>query len=272
VQEGLIPQTFWDYSEVGHTQEAKQEYLRILEGEEVFTTPKPVALITRILEIATSPKDVVLDSFAGSGTTGHAVLEMNNIEKSDRQFVIVQMPFDTKDQEKKKIDICQRITAKRMQNAIRGYSFTRRMGKGRTKKEKADPLGGSFTYARLGEPILGEYREFGKKLPKWEELARYIFYTETSRDCDPKAFDPKSGFIGSTDAAGGTSYYLLYTPNQKEDCELSVPTLAAMAKRDKNKTWVIYCEKIWLHQEQLRRFEREKGVRVRAMLVPFGLK
>ena len=49
VQDGLIPQSFWDYSEVGHTQEAKQEYLRVLAGEEVFTTPKPVALMKRII-------------------------------------------------------------------------------------------------------------------------------------------------------------------------------------------------------------------------------
>ena len=60
VQEGLIPQTVWDYAEVGHTQEAKQEYLQILSGQEVFTTPKPVALVKRILQIATSPGDVIL--------------------------------------------------------------------------------------------------------------------------------------------------------------------------------------------------------------------
>jgi len=76
VQGGIVPQTVWDYDDVGHTQEAKQEYLRLFPEKDVFTTPKPVALVRRILEIATDAGDVILDSFAGSGTTGHAALDL----------------------------------------------------------------------------------------------------------------------------------------------------------------------------------------------------
>jgi adenine-specific DNA-methyltransferase len=124
----------------------------------------------------------------------------------------------------------------------------------------------------VGERLFGEYRDLGKKLPSFEELAKYIFYTETSRQCDLKKINPESGFIGSTEAAGGTSYYLLYTPNHKEDREMSLETLKALAKKDKNRNWVIYCEKVWLHQDQLRKFEQEHGKRIRPMLVPFNLK
>ena len=85
---------------------------------------------------------------------------------------------------------------------------------GKAGKQKVAVFGGTFTYARVGEPLFGEYRNFGKKLPAYEELAKYVFYTETSREIDLKAIDEKSGFIGATDMAGGTSYYLLYTPDE----------------------------------------------------------
>jgi hypothetical protein len=272
VQDGLIPQTVWDYDEVGHTQEAKQEYLRVLSDKEVFTTPKPVALVTRILQIATLPGDIVLDSFAGSGTTAHAVLEMNKEDGGNRRFVLVQIPYDTKDQEKTKTNICRTITAERARRVIKGYSYFRRMSKGRKKEITVSGVGGSFTYARVGDRLFGEYRDLGKKLPAFEELAKYIFYTETSRQCDLKKIDPESGFIGATEASGGTSYYLLYTPNRKADREMSLVTLRDIAARDKNRNWVIYCEKIWLHQDQLRKFEQENGKRIRPMVVPFNLK
>jgi hypothetical protein len=133
-------------------------------------------------------------------------------------------------------------------------------------------LGGSFSYARLGPPLFGEYRDFGDKLPKWADLARYIFYTDTNREADAKRFDPKTGFVGSTDANGGTSYYLLYTPDETKSESLSLKTLGDLLKADKNKSWVIYCEKVWLHQEELQAFQKQNGVRVRVMQVPAGVR
>jgi adenine-specific DNA-methyltransferase len=70
----------WFYKDVGHTQDAKKELVSVMDfqdSESVFITPKPTRLIERVLQIATNPGDLVLDSFAGSGTTGHAVLKMN---------------------------------------------------------------------------------------------------------------------------------------------------------------------------------------------------
>lgn len=77
VKQGRVPQTLWEHYEVGHTQDAKKELLAVLNFEtsdDVFITPKPIALLSRVLEIATEPTSIVLDSFAGSGTTAHAVL------------------------------------------------------------------------------------------------------------------------------------------------------------------------------------------------------
>ena len=110
--------------------------------------------------------------------------------------------------------------------------------------------------------LMSEYRDLGKKLPSYEQLARYIFFTETSQHLDPEKVDEKTGFIG---AWKGASYYLLYTPNAKEDRALDVPFLKKL--KDKNPRKVIYCEKVWVHREDLAEFGD-----IRPMLVPFNLK
>ncbi len=270
----MIPQTVWDYDEVGHTQEAKQEIIRILGATDAPVTPKPVALIRRIIQIASEPGDVVLDSFAGTGTTAHSVIAENATEESEqRRFVLVQNQHDTKEDVSKKRNLCATLTAERVRRVIRGYDYVKRGPKGKTAKAHEEGLGGSFTYVRVGEPLFSEYKDFGKNLPSFEDLARYVYYTETSREIDLKPIDAQTGFIGATPVAGGTAYYLLYSPNHKEDRELSTETLAAIAKRQKKAgELVVYCEKVWMHPEELRRFEREHNVRVRPMLVPSHLK
>lgn len=274
VQQGLIPQTVWNHKEVGHTQEAKQEVFRILGRSDAPVTPKPVALLEQILAVATDPGDLVLDSFAGTGTTAHAVLASADGSAAQRRFVLVQQPHDTREDSIEHRNICETLTAERVRRVIRGYSYTKRGPKGKTSKASVEGLGGTFVYARVGDPIFTEYRDLGKRLPPFEDLAKYVFYTETSREIDLKRINEKTGLIGRTDAAGGTAYYLLYTPNNKEDRELSLDSLGAIAKLEKGKSrqWVIYCEKIWMHPEELRRAEKEHGVRIRPMLVPFNLK
>lgn len=97
VQDGLVPQTLWFNKDVGHTQEAKKELLANLSfssSGDVFETPKPTRLIQRMLRIATNHKDhdIVLDFFSGSGTTGHAVMELNKEDGGNRRFILVQLP------------------------------------------------------------------------------------------------------------------------------------------------------------------------------------
>jgi hypothetical protein len=235
-------------------------------------TPKPVDLLKRVFWIGSEPGDIVLDSFAGTGTSAQAVLEMNAEGKGERQFVIVQQAHDTKDDSKESRNLCNSLTAERVRRVITGYGYKKRGSRGKVTTAKQSGLGGSFSYVRVGPPLFGEYRDFGERPPDFEDLARYIFYTETSRESDPKKFDRESGFIGETDAAGGTSYYLLYDPAPDVDRELSLVTLAQLRKSDKNRNWVVYCEKFWMHDDQLRKFEREHGKRIRPMIVPFQLK
>jgi adenine-specific DNA-methyltransferase len=97
VKQGRVPQTFWPYAEVGHTQDAKKELLEHVTFEHtdnVLDTVKPTGLIRRMLQLATLPakSDIIFDFFAGSGSTGHAVFKQNQEDGGNRRFVLVQLP------------------------------------------------------------------------------------------------------------------------------------------------------------------------------------
>lgn len=96
VKQGITPLTLWTYQEVGHNQTAKQELKSLFsETKDIFDTPKPVSLIKRILQIGSKNDSIVLDFFAGSGTTAQAVIEKNIEDKGDRKFILVQIPEET---------------------------------------------------------------------------------------------------------------------------------------------------------------------------------
>ena len=99
VKQGRVAQTFWPYDEVGHNQDAKKELLarvKFADGDSVFDTPKPTKLVRRMLALATTADsgDIVMDFFAGSGTTADAVLQQNAEDGGNRRFVLVQLPDD----------------------------------------------------------------------------------------------------------------------------------------------------------------------------------
>jgi adenine-specific DNA-methyltransferase len=90
VNEGIVPLTIWKYSDVGHNQEALQELKSLFDGESYFDTPKPTKLISQILKITTKDNDLILDFFAGSGTTAHAVMDLNAKDGGNRKYICVQ--------------------------------------------------------------------------------------------------------------------------------------------------------------------------------------
>ncbi|MDD5631596.1 MAG: site-specific DNA-methyltransferase, partial [Methylococcales bacterium] len=115
VKEGKVPQTLWFWQDVGHTQDAKKELLSVMNfntTEDVFITPKPAQLLQRVLELSTTTDSLILDSFAGSATTAHAVLAQNAKDGGNRQFILVECE-----------DYADTLTAERVRRVINGYEF-----------------------------------------------------------------------------------------------------------------------------------------------------
>lgn len=141
VKQGVVPQTLWTYSEVGHTQDAKKQLLDVLRFEssgDVFSTPKPVQLMERILRIASKPGDTVLDFFAGSGTFAHAVAKLNAEDGGHRKFILVSSTEATDEQPDK--NLCRDVCAERVRRVLGGYT--------NAKGQSVDGLGGGFAYLK----------------------------------------------------------------------------------------------------------------------------
>jgi adenine-specific DNA-methyltransferase len=91
VQDGIVPSTFLDYTDVGHTDEANRQLKSLMSGP-FFDYPKPVRLLTRLVHIGTSESDIILDFFSGSATTAHAIMQLNAEDGGNRKFIMVQLP------------------------------------------------------------------------------------------------------------------------------------------------------------------------------------
>ena len=112
--EGQVVSSFWDMAEVGSNDEAKKEVNDLMGQPDTFDTPKPVRLMKRMVEIATNKDDgsIILDFFAGSGTTAHAVFDMNRVDGGDRRSILVQLPqpLDPQDKaQKTAADFCDKL-------------------------------------------------------------------------------------------------------------------------------------------------------------------
>ena len=283
VRKGRVPQTIWHWSEAGHTQDAKQELLRIVEFEssgDVFVTPKPTKLLSRIIELATDENSVVLDSFAGSGTTAHAVLEANKRDGGNRRCILVEME-----------DYADKLTAERVRRVINGYDF---IGKQNTEllrdkitwtklknadrltdqvekienlhgheydaikktvkegelivtgenkvQDRAEGLGGEFTYCTLGPAIELDKILTGETLPDWKALGSILFHMATNTVFDPALADEGNGYLGRADTSDGTVHvWLIYRSDlnwlKSPEAALSLSgarTMAATAPDDRH--------------------------------------
>jgi adenine-specific DNA-methyltransferase len=166
--------------------------LKVVLGKKTLEYPKPVGLIKRALQIASDTDSIVLDSFAGSGTTAHAVLALNKDDGGNRRFILVECE-----------DYADKITAERVRRVIKGV-------KGAKDENLKKGLGGTFSYFELGPPIEMESILSGDNFPSYMELARYVFYTATGEEFDPDAVDEKKNFIGQS---AQYLVYLFYKPD-----------------------------------------------------------
>ncbi len=190
--EGRPPETIFFNSDVGSSRTSKAEIKELFPEGSPFDTPKPVGLLKRIIEIATDTGAIILDSFAGSGTTAHAVLAMNQKEKGNRRFILVECE-----------DYADTVTAERVRRVIRGV-------KGAKSEEVKKGLGGSFTFSTLGEAIDLDKILTGKSLPKYEAIGAWLFHTATGEALTAKAIDEKTWFLGES---AGFFVWLIYKPD-----------------------------------------------------------
>jgi adenine-specific DNA-methyltransferase len=121
VKQGVVPTTWWNHEDAGHNDEAKKELKAVMSEQLPFETPKPTRLIKRMLQLAVSPlaNDLILDFFAGSGTTAQAVLELNAQDGGNRKFILVQLPEPTK---QKDFPTIADITKERVHRVIKKLS------------------------------------------------------------------------------------------------------------------------------------------------------
>ena len=191
VKQGITPLTVWLHEDVGHTQSATQGLNKIGIA---FSNPKPHTLLKRILQIGTDPDAIVLDSFAGSGTTAHAVLALNKEDGGNRKFILIECE-----------DYADTITAERVRRVIKGVPNA-------SNASLREGLGGSFTYGTLGKPFEIEGMLTGEALPSYESLAACLLSTASGISVGANALEQKNsdGFFHSSN---GIDYYLLYKPD-----------------------------------------------------------
>lgn len=188
VNDGVVPQTIWKYDDVSHNQEGKKELNKIIDGN-VFDSPKPYQLINRILELATDKNSIIIDSFAGSGTTAHAVLNLNKQDGGNRKFILVEM-----------MDYASTITAERVKRVIKGYG---------EDKKTTEGTGGDFNYYELGEPLFLE-EDILNETVGIENILKYIWYSETRTPFSTIPDLAKANYrIGSKDQTDYYFYYLI---------------------------------------------------------------
>ena len=192
-KEGVLPNTWLDG--ISSNQDATREIKSIM-SELVFDTPKPTELVEFCIKLSSDKNAIILDSFAGSGTTAHAVLNLNQQDGGHRKFILVEME-----------DYAETITAERVRRVMNGY------GEG---KNATEGTGGSFTFYELGKTVFDENGYLNESVGI-QKIREYIWYSETR---EPIAVETCHGaslqyapqhLLGNHN---GTAYYFYYDPNR----------------------------------------------------------
>ena len=197
--DGVVPQTLWLHDFAGHTDGSRKELREVLHdvpSVSDFATPKPTLLIQRILQIGTDTDSLILDSFAGSGTTGHAVLKQNAEDGGNRRFILVEMDEN----------IARNVTAERIKRVAEGYT--------NAKGQAVPGLGGGFQFCRLSADPLFDADGQIRRDVSFAQLAEFIWFAETGTGLSPgssatarKTGQVLSPLLGIHD---GRAIFLLY--------------------------------------------------------------
>ena len=211
--------------------------MKLIFEKKVFDHSKPLDLILRLLTIAVPKDGIVLDSFAGSGTTAHAVLALNKEDGGNRKFILVECE-----------DYASKITAERVRRVIKGVP--------KSKDENLKKgLGGTFTYCTLGDEISVEKMLTGKHLPDYETFARHLVYIATGKSPDKirKARGKDGFFFEMPDRL----FYLIYEPKltflRSAESALNGDRAERIAKqaKTKKKTALVFATHKFMGQKEL---------------------
>ena len=223
--DGVVPHTLWLHEFAGHTDSARKELREILHDVSSmsdFATPKPTLLIQRILQIATDKDSIVLDSFAGSGTTGHAVLTQNMEDGGTRRFILVET-----------MDYAETITAERVRRVMNGYGNGNRAVEG---------LGGGFDYYTIGDPLFTSDDLLNESVGI-DAIRGYVAYTEGIRPEDQASQDnPVSPYLLGRNA--DTAWFFYYEPDRPT--ALDMDFLSGIHIGDKPGATIIYADRCLL--------------------------
>ncbi|WP_297781705.1 site-specific DNA-methyltransferase [uncultured Roseovarius sp.] len=309
-QKGLPPSSLWaNVEDTGHTRRAKVTLKQIFGDDyasDLFATPKPVQVIRKVLDLATDQNSMILDSFAGSGTTAHAVLEANKRDGGNRRFILVEME-----------DYADRLTAERVRRVMNGYAFTgtqrtellrenltwSKLQKAdrlteqvekienlhghefdRIKKEvkdgelivtgekrvedRAEGLGGQFTYCTLGDPVDLDAILTGQDLPAFAALAGVLFHMATSQPLDPAQMDEARAYVGH---AGGTHVWLIYRPDldwlKSPEAALTLSFARQLSEAQPDARHLVFAPARYVSQKML----DAEGLAVEFVPLPFAL-
>ncbi len=197
--------------------------LKAIFGEKIFDTPKPSCLISWIVSLYDSDEEIIiLDSFAGSGTTAHAVLNLNKQDGGNRKFILIEM-----------MDYAETITAERVRRVIDGY------GEG---DKAVEGTGGGFQFYHLGLPLLIDNKYLNEEVPE-EKIREYVYFTETKEEYVPCADEPH--LLGTHLQA---SYYFYY-----EKAQLTTLDRGFLSTiQTKSEEYTIYADVNQLGEEEMK--------------------
>lgn len=200
--EGTNVWTWWTNDEVGHNQEATKEVLEIINTSATFETPKPSRLIQRILQIASDKDSLILDSFAGSGTTGHAVLKQNAEDGGNRRFILVEMDEG----------IAQNVTSERVKRVSTGYT--------NAKGKEIEGLGGGFQYCRLSDEPLFKADGPIRADVTFAQLAEFVWFMETGTGLAQSALPKRKKHTPYLGMYNDRAVFLLYNGILKDKSDI----------------------------------------------------
>ena len=203
-------------------------------AKRAFEFPKPSQLIREMISFAADKDSIVLDSFAGSGTTAHAVLALNQEDGGNRRFVLIECE-----------DYADSITAERVRRVIKGVPSAK-------EANLKAGLGGSFSYFELGSPLQQESLLSGRDLPDYEALAGYVFFTATGEQFDPWKIDRETGFIGRSRRG---DVYLIYEADRERIKDLALTLdYARSLPKPKGISRLVFAPTKYLDQEFLEQY------------------